>query len=245
MNLKAPELMMNGNTSFCPGCGHGIIGRNVFENVVEMGYEDKLITVVDVACCSLFMYSTDADFVGAAHGRVLPTAIGVKRARKDNLVIAYHGDGAAYSIGMAHTMWSAIRNENITVIVVNNQVFGMTGGQMAPTTLSGQKTTSSPLGRDISKSGSPFDVTKVLSNFDIAYLARGSVGSPAEIRKTKKYIANGIKNQMEGKGFSLIEILSPCPTNWNVAPLDAIKHIDTTVKNVFPLGEFVKDGVRL
>lgn len=245
MNLKAPEFMMKGNTSFCPGCGHGIIGRNVFENVVEMGYEDKLITVVDVACCSLFMYSTDADFVGAAHGRVLPTAIGVKRTRKDNLVIAYHGDGAAYSIGMSHTIWSAIRNENITVIVVNNQVFGMTGGQMAPTTLEGQKTTSSPLGRDTSKSGSPLDITKMLNIYDIAYLARGSVDSPAEIRKTKKYIANGIRNQMEGKGFSLIEVLSPCPTNWNVSPLDAIEHISSTVKDIFPLGEFVKDGVRL
>ena len=146
---------------------------------------------------------------------------------------------------MAHTMWSAIRNENITVIVVNNQVFGMTGGQMAPTTLNGQKTTSTPLGRDINLSGSPFDVTKVLKSFDIAYLARGSVDSPAEINKTKKYIANGIKNQMEGKGFSLIEVLSPCPTNWNVTPLDAIKHMNETVKNVFALGEFVKDGVVL
>ena len=179
------------------------------------------------------------------HGRVLPTAIGVKRSRKDNLVIAYHGDGASYSIGMAHTMWSAIRNENITVIVVNNQVFGMTGGQMAPTTLDGQKTTSSPFGRDVKISGSPFDITTVLKDFNIAYLARGSVDSPAEIRKTKKYIAQGIKNQMEGKGFSLIEILSPCPTNWNLAPLDALKHMKNSVKNVFALGEFVKDGVKL
>ena len=144
MNLKAPDLIMQGNTSFCPGCGHGIIGRLLFENIVEMGYEENSVTVVDVACCSLLMYSTNADFVGAAHGRVLPTASGVKRARKSNLVTAYHGDGAAYSIGMSHTVWSAIRNENITVIVVNNQVFGMTGGQMAPTTLEGQKTTSSP-----------------------------------------------------------------------------------------------------
>lgn len=244
MNLNAPELIMNGKTSFCPGCGHGIIGRTLFENIVEMGYEEDVITVVDVACCSLFMYSTDADFVGAAHGRVLPTAIGVKRARKNKLIIAYHGDGAAYSIGMAHTIWSAIRNENITVIVVNNQVFGMTGGQMAPTTLSGQKTTSSPEGRDVRTSGAPFDVVKTLSSFDIAYLARGSVDSPAEIRKTKKYIAQGIKNQMENKGFSLIEILSPCPTNWNVTPLDAVNHMRTTVKEVFPLGEFVKDGVK-
>lgn len=245
MNLKAPDLMMSGRTYFCQGCGHGIIGRSLFENVVEMGYEEDVITVVDVACCSLFMYSTDADFVGAAHGRVLPTAIGVKRTRKDKLVVAYLGDGAAYSIGMAHTIWSAIRNENITVIVVNNQVFGMTGGQMAPTTLSGQKTTSSPGGRDIRISGAPFDVTKTLSSFHIAYLARGSVDSPAEIRKTKKYIAQGIENQMENKGFSLIEVLSPCPTNWNLKPIDAMSHLRSTVREVFPLGEFVKDGVRL
>lgn len=245
MKLKAPDLMMNGRTYFCPGCGHGIIGRSLFENVVEMGYEEDVITVVDVACCSLFMYSTDADFVGAAHGRVLPTAIGVKRTRKDKLVVAYLGDGAAYSIGMAHTIWSAIRNENITVIVVNNQVFGMTGGQMAPTTLSGQKTTSSPGGRNVRVSGSPFDVTKTLASFNIAYLARGSVDSPAEIRKTKKMIAQGIKNQMENKGFSLIEVLSPCPTNWNLLPIDAIEHLRKTVKEVFPLGEFIKEGVRL
>lgn len=245
MNLKAPDFIMNGKTSFCPGCGHGIIGRILYENIVEMGYKEDFISVVDVACCSLFMYSTDADFVGAAHGRVLPAAIGVKRTRKDKLVIAYNGDGAAYSIGMAHTMWSAIRDENITVIVVNNQVFGMTGGQMAPTTLDGQKTTSSPLGRDTKLSGAPFDITKALSDFDISYLARGSVDSPMEIRKTKKYIETGIRNQMEGRGFSLIEILSPCPTNWNLAPIDAINHIKNDVKQVFPLGEFVKDGVKL
>ena len=245
MNLKAPDLIMQGNTSFCPGCGHGIIGRLLFENIVEMGYEENSVTVVDVACCSLLMYSTNADFVGAAHGRVLPTASGVKRARKSNLVTAYHGDGAAYSIGMSHTVWSAIRNENITVIVVNNQVFGMTGGQMAPTTLEGQKTTSSPSGRDIKRSGPPFDITEALKPYKIAYLARGSVDTPSDIRKTKAYIAKGIKNQMDNKGFSLIEILSPCPTNWNVTPIDAIHHMKNVVKGVYPLGEFIKGGEKV
>ncbi len=242
MKYNAPELLKSTNSSFCPGCGHGIVGRLLYENAIEMGYEEDIITTLDVACCSLFMFSSESDFVGAAHGRVLPTAIGVKRARKNKLVIAYHGDGAAYSIGMAHTMWSAIRNESITVIIVNNQVFGMTGGQMAPTTLNGQRTTSSPKGRDTTMTGEPFDVMKTLKNFQISYLARGSVDSPANIRKTKKYIARGIESQMKNKGFSLIEVLSPCPTNWNLKPVDAIAHMKNVVKNIFPIGEYVNNG---
>lgn len=240
MKIKAPELLMQGNTSFCPGCGHGIIGRLLYETAQEMGYEDKIITVLDVACCSLFMYSSDYDYVSTAHGRVIPTAAGVKRVRKDNPVIAYHGDGAAYSIGMAHTVWAALRNENILSIVVNNQVFGMTGGQMAPTTLVGQKTTSSPMGRDESINGKPLDIMNLLGKIDMAYLARGSVDSPANIAKTKKYIARGIENQMNNKGFSLVEVLSPCPTNWNMKPVDAIKHMQDNVHPVFQCGEFIK-----
>lgn len=243
MIYKAPENLMTTPTSFCQGCGHGIIGRILYESVEELGLTEKVITVLDVACCSLFMYSSDYDYVGTAHGRVVPTACGVKRVRKDNLVVAYHGDGAAYSIGMAHTIWSAIRDENITCIVVNNQVFGMTGGQMAPTTLVNQKTTSSPYGRNAARDGKPFDIMKTLDHMDIAYLARGSVDKPANISKTKKFITTGIKNQMENKGFSLIEILSPCPTNWNMSPVDSLKRINDTVTSVFPIGEYKVRGV--
>lgn len=245
MIFKAPELLKHGNSSFCPGCGHGTVGRLVYENAIEMGYEESIITALDVACCSLFMYSSESDFVGTAHGRVLPTAVGIKKVRKDNLVIAYNGDGACYSIGMAHLMWSALRNDNITVIVVNNQVFGMTGGQMAPTTLEGQRTTSSPMGRDTSLSGEPFDVVKVLGELNIAYLARGSVDSPVNINKTKKYIKQGMENQMNKKGFSLIEVLSPCPTNWGMRPVAAIEHMRNTVLKAFVPGEYVKEGKRL
>lgn len=241
MIYKAPELLTSSPTSFCQGCGHGIIGRLLYENVEEMGLIENVITVLDVACCSLFMYSSDYDYVGTAHGRVVPTACGVKRVRKNNLVMAYHGDGAAYSIGMSHTIWSAIRNENITCVVVNNQVFGMTGGQMAPTTLVNQKTTSSPMGRDPSHNGKPFDIMKTIGHMDIAYLARGSVDSPANIAKTKNYLKKGMQNQLDNKGFSLIEILSPCPTNWNLTPVKALERIKDTVIDVFPLGEFKKE----
>lgn len=242
MIFKAPEYLMSAPTSFCQGCGHGVIGRIMYEVIEEMNLSDKVITVLDVACCSLFMYSSDYDYVGTAHGRVVPTACGVKRVRKDNPVIAYHGDGAAYSIGMAHTIWAAIRNENITCIVVNNQVFGMTGGQMSPTSLIDQKTTSSPLGRNASLSGEPFDIMKTLDHMNVAYLARGSVDKPANIAKTKQYIKKGIENQMNNKGFSLVEILSPCPTNWNLSPLDSVKRMQESVIPVFPLGEFIKAG---
>ena len=186
MKLKAPETVTFRPTSFCPGCGHGIAARLIGEIIDEMGLQQDFIPTVDVACGALNMDTWRFDTVMAAHGRPVVVAIGVKKVRKDKLSVAYIGDGAAYAIGMAETMHAALRNDNVVVIVMNNGVFGMTGGQMAPTTLIGQKTTSSPKGRDPQKQGEPFDVVKALGQFDIAYLARASLDSPAAVVKAKK-----------------------------------------------------------
>ena len=241
--LKAPEYLFDGpQAGFCPGCGHGIVSRLFAEVLDEMQLSEKAIMVFDVACCSLLMFSAHYDNIGAAHGRPIATAAGAKRVRKNNPVLAYLGDGAAYAIGMSHTIWSAVRNDNITAIVVNNGVFGMTGGQMAPTTLAGQKTTSSPAGRDTAYTGKPFDVTKALGGIDLAYLARGSVDSVPNVIKTKKYIRKALEKQMNNEGFSLVEILSPCPTNWGMSPLDAAKRVRDVVIKEFPLGEYAERG---
>lgn len=186
MSLKAPENLLKTDHSFCPGCGHGINSRVLAEAVEELGLsQEDVIHVSDVACGSLNWVPLSYDTIMAAHGRPVVVAAGAKRTRKDKMVFAYIGDGAAYSIGLAELMHCAIRDENITVIVVNNGVYGMTGGQMAPTTLVGQRTTTTKAGRDEDKSGKPFDVKDVLGNLDISYLARASLDSPGNINKAK------------------------------------------------------------
>ncbi|MCI2061586.1 MAG: thiamine pyrophosphate-dependent enzyme [Eubacteriaceae bacterium] len=243
--FKAPEMLRTGDpTGFCPGCGHGTVGRLGFEVLDEMGLLEKSISVYDVACDSLYMWAIDTDCVGTAHGRAIATAAGVKRVRKDCPVWAYVGDGASYSIGFQHTVWSAVRNENITVVIINNGVFGMTGGQMAPTTLIGQKTTSSPAGRRADVNGYPMDITKILTGQDIAYLARGSIDTVANINKTKKYIRKAFEKQMNNEGFSLVEVLAPCPTNWGLSPHDSLERIRNEVMEVFPIGEYIERGVK-
>ena len=224
---------------WCPGCGHGIVCRMLAEAVESLGIEDKIIMVEDVACGEFAQMVMQFNTVGAAHGRPIITASGVKRARPDAIVVAHPGDGSAYSIGMESTIHCALRNENILALVVNNSVFGMTGGQMSPATLPGMKTTSSPYGRDVAKNGNPFDVTKALKEFDIAYLARGAVDSPANVIKTTQMIKKALKKQMNGEGFCLVEVLSPCPTNWNKTPVDALKFMKEQQEQFFKLGEFV------
>lgn len=246
MKLKAPESISFAQTSFCPGCGHGIVARLIGEVMEEMGLTEKLLTVVDVACSSLNIDTWRFDTIMAAHGRPIATAIGVKRIRKNNPVLAYLGDGAAYSIGIAETMHAALRNDNVVVIVINNSVFGMTGGQMSPTTLQGQKTATTPKGRDISKTGKPFDVVKVLGNLDISYLARGSVSNAMDIRKTKKYIRKAYEKHMNNEGFALVEVLSPCPTNLGMSPVQCAERIDKVVSAYYKTGEFIdKGGIQL
>ncbi len=240
--IKAPERILNGHTLFCPGCGHGIATRIISESIEELGLGDKAIVTLDVACGCLQMDTWKYDTVQTAHGRVVATAVGIKHVRPNNLSLAYFGDGAAYAIGLAETMYGAIRDDNVTVIVVNNNTYGMTGGQMSPTTIEGQVTTSSPYGRDIKKTGKPFDIVNAIGKMNIEYLARGELTTPGEIVKTKKYIKKALQNQMDNKGFSLVEILSPCPTNWGLSPINSVKKIREVVNKVYNTGEFVNRG---
>ena len=243
MNFKLPkDLDMKQQASWCPGCGHGIVCHAITEAVEELGVSDSIITVDDVACGQFGQFAMKYNTIMGAHGRTIATAAGVKHARPDALVIARPGDGSAYSIGIESTLYSAIRNENILAIVINNSVFGMTGGQMSPTSLPGMKTATSPFGRDERKNGSMMDIAKILGQTDMAYLARCAVNSPANIEKTKKAIKKALTKQMNGEGFCLIDILSPCPTNWKMSEVDACEFIKTTQSKYLPLGEFVDKG---
>lgn len=243
MDFKLPkDLDMKQQASWCPGCGHGIVCHAITEAVEELGVSDRIITVDDVACGQFGQFAMKYNTIMGAHGRTIATAAGVKHARPDALVIARPGDGSAYSIGIESTLYSAIRNENILAIVINNSVFGMTGGQMSPTSLPGMKTATSPFGRDERKNGSMMDIAKILGQTDMAYLARCAVNSPANIENTKKAIKKALTKQMNGEGFCLIDILSPCPTNWKMSEVDACEFIKTTQSKYLPLGEFVDKG---
>lgn len=243
MEYRLPKSFdLDASTSWCPGCGHGVIVRLLQECIEEIGAADRLIMFEDVACGHYNIPLVDCSFVCTAHGRPVIAASGYKRVRPDAIVVAHPGDGSAYSIGIESTIHCALRNENILALVVNNGVYGMTGGQMSPESLPGQKTTSSPHGRDIEKNGRPFDAMKTLSSFDIAYLARGSVSSVANIVKTKKMIKKAIDKQLNGEGFCLVEVLSACPTNWNLSPTDALGYMRDVQEKYFELGEFTDRG---
>jgi len=238
MNLKVPErLVRDIDPGWCPGCGHGIANRLYAEVAQEMGIDDKLIVTHDVACGSLgAIFGFHFDSIIAAHGRPIPTAVGVKKARKDDCVsLAYMGDGSCYSIGAAEVLHAALRNDNISVIVLNNTVYGMTGGQMAPTTIPGEKTQSSIYGKDPSRYGT-LDITKILCNMDIAFLGRSELYDVPAIMNTKKLIQKILQNQIDHKGFSLLEILAPCPTNLHMTPIDTKEWVHTEVTKYLPLG---------
>jgi 2-oxoglutarate ferredoxin oxidoreductase subunit beta len=240
MECKIPNAIdMNQQASWCPGCGHGIIVRILAEAAQELGIDDRMLTVDDVACGEFAQFALKYNSIMSAHGRAIIAAAGLKRVRPDDIVVARPGDGSAYSIGIESTLHCALRNENILALVINNSVFGMTGGQMSPTSIVGMKTTSSPHGRDIKKNGSPIDITKILGNLDIAYLARGSVDSPANVMKTERMIKKALQKQMNGEGFCLVEVLSPCPTNWHLTPVAALDFVKNKLSAAYPLGEFV------
>ncbi len=192
----------------------------------------------DVACGEINAWVWEYDTVVAAHGRTIPVAMGIKKARKDTVSVAHLGDGAAYNIGMAETMHAALRDDNVLVLVFNNGVFGMTGGQMSACSLIGQKTASSVHGKK-HHDGSPFNIEKAIGHLDIAYLARCSLDSVASIRTAKKYIKKAFEKHINNEGFCCVEILSPCPTNWNLSPADAMKRLREQVIPQFPVGEFV------
>ncbi len=234
-----PNALTDTPLHYCPGCTHGIIHRLVAESLDELGVTGRTIGVASVGC-SVFTYNYfNCDMVQAAHGRAPAVATGVKRSDKNNIVFTYQGDGDLAAIGTAETVHSAARGENITVIFVNNAIYGMTGGQMAPTTLPGQKTQTSPYGRDVESVGYPVKVCEMLSQVDGAtYLERVAVNNVANVKKAKAAIKKAFQNQIDGKGFSLVEVLSTCPTNWGLAPDKAIEWLEENMLPYYPLGVY-------
>lgn len=237
--FKKPESLTDKITIFCPGCSHGTIHRMMAEVLDELELTEKTVGVAPVGCGVLLYEYFDTDIVEAPHGRAPALATGVKRVRPDLNVYAYQGDGDLASIGLAEIMHAANRGENITVIFVNNANYGMTGGQMAPTTLPGQKTTTTPRGRDVKADGAPFRMAEIIGMLEpVAYSARVSCSKPGKINKAKKAIKKAFQNQQEGKGFSFIEVLSSCPTNWGMNPVDAMKWVEEAMEAYYPLGVF-------
>ena len=234
-----PKALTDAPLHYCPGCTHGIIHRLVAEAIDELKIDGKTIGVAPVGCSVMAYDYFTCDMVEAAHGRAPAVATGLKRAMPDNIVFTYQGDGDLASIGMAETVHAATRNENITVIFVNNAIYGMTGGQMAPTSLPGQVTQTSPYGRDVKIVGYPIKVCELLSALDAPYyIERVAVNNVKNVLAAKKAIKRAFENQVNGKGFSLIEVISSCPTNWGMTPVAALKWIDDNMIPYYPLGVY-------
>jgi 2-oxoglutarate ferredoxin oxidoreductase subunit beta len=234
-----PESLKDASHLYCPGCGHGIIHRLVAESIDELGLREKTIAVAPVGC-AVFAYDYfNFDVTEAPHGRPPAVATGIKRVMPDKFVFTYQGDGDLASIGMAETVHSANRGENITIIFVNNANYGMTGGQMAPTTLIGQKTATTPFGRDAKREGYPMKVCELLATLEgVSYLERVAVNNPKNIIAAKRAIKKAFQKQLDGKGFSLVEVLSQCPVDWDKTPQDAVKWVDEVFMKTFPLGVY-------
>lgn len=226
-------------THYCPGCTHGILHKLVAEVLEELNILDNTVGVASVGC-SVYSYDYfNCDMQQAAHGRACAVATGIKRVLPDRVVFTYQGDGDLASIGIAETIHAANRGENITVIFANNATYGMTGGQMAPTSLKGQVTTTSKAGRNPQTQGYPIKVTEMLQHLDgVAYLERVSLTSAANAKKVKKAIKKAFEMQLNQKGFSMIEVLSTCPVNWRMSPIDAFHWVDEEMSKVFPLGVY-------
>lgn len=224
--------------SFCPGCTHGNIMRLIAEVLEELEITDNTIGISPVGCAGFSQDFFNCDFIGAAHGRAQAVGIGVKRSLPDRMVFTYQGDGDIAAIGTQHAIHAAARGENITSIMVNNAIFGMTGGQMAPTTLEGMKTSTSPYGKDVIKNGFPIDMPNLLSQLSGAvYVAAVSVDSPKEIAKAKKAIKKAFQVQMAGLGFAFVSILSTCPTNWGLSPVESLTWLRENMMPVYKMGE--------
>ncbi len=233
-----PESLTEKKFHYCPGCTHGIVHRLVAEVIDELGVREETIGVAPVGCSVLAYEYFDVDMHEASHGRAPAVATGIKRVHPDKVVFTYQGDGDLASIGTAEIVHAANRGEKITTIFINNAIYGMTGGQMAPTTLENQKTTTSPMGRDSDIAGHPIKMSEMLSVLDgAAYIARVSVHDPKHIRQAKKAIKKAFQMQIEGKGFALVEVLSTCPTNWGMTPVEAIEWVKDNMIPVYPLGD--------
>lgn len=237
--FKKPHALTDAVMHYCPGCTHGIVHRLVAEAIDELGIEGITIGVAPVGC-AVFCYDYfTCDMAEAAHGRAPAVATGLKRADPSKIVFTYQGDGDLASIGTAEIVHAAARNENITVIFINNAIYGMTGGQMAPTSLPGQVTQTSPYGRDVKQCGYPIRVCEMLATLDgPEYLARVAVNNVKNVRNAKQVIKKAFLNQIEGKGFSLVEVLSSCPTNWGMAPVKALEWLEQNMIPYYPLGVY-------
>ena len=235
--FEKPKSLADVPLHYCPGCTQGIIHRLVAEAIDELGVEGKAIGVAPVGCAVMAYDYFNCDMVEAAHGRAPAVATGLKRSLPDNVIFTYQGDGDLASIGMAETVHAATRNENITVIFVNNAIYGMTGGQMAPTSLPGQVTQTSPYGRDVKTAGYPVKVSELLSALDgPEFIARVAVNNVKNVKNAKKIIKKAFENQIAGKGFSLVEVVSSCPTNWGMTPENALKWVEEKMIPYYPLG---------
>jgi 2-oxoglutarate ferredoxin oxidoreductase subunit beta len=232
-----PKSLKPVSNHYCPGCGHSIIHRLICELVDEMDMRGRIICIPPAGCAVLAYNYFDFDVCESAHGRGCAVATGFKRAQPDRIIFTYQGDGDMAAIGTAETLHAANRGEKITSIFVNNAVYGMTGGQMAPTTMIGQKTTTSPYGRRIEVEGYPLKITELIATLPgAAYVTRTSLATPAKIRETKKAIRKAFEVQMAGTGYSLVEVLSPCPTNWKVSPRDSFVFLEEKMEKEYPIG---------
>jgi 2-oxoglutarate ferredoxin oxidoreductase subunit beta len=239
--MSRNEVLKEERTHYCPGCGHGIIHRLLSEVIEELDIREKVIGTAPVGCAVLLYDYFNFDVIECAHGRPPAVATGIKRTQPDKIVFTYQGDGDLAAIGLAETIHAANRGENITVIFVNNAIYGMTGGQMAPTTLMGMVSTTSQDGRGQNAEGPPLKVCELLNTLEgVTYLERTSVSSPKDVNNTKRAIKKAFQNQIDGKGYSLVEVLSMCPTDWKVSPAKAISFVNDQMKEVFPLG-VIKD----
>ncbi len=237
--FERPKSLTQAEFHYCPGCTHGIIHRLVAEAIDTLGIEGRTVGVAPVGC-AVFAYNYfNCDMIEAAHGRAPAVATGLKRANPESIVFTYQGDGDLASIGTAETVHSATRGENITIIFVNNAIYGMTGGQMAPTSLPGQVTQTSPYGRDTKTAGWPVRISELLATLEgPEYIERVAVNNVKNVNNAKRAIEKAFRNQVEGKGFSLVEVISSCPTNWGMTPKQALQWVDEKMIPYYPLGVY-------
>jgi len=238
-----PKTLKDRVTSYCPGCGHGIVHVLLASVIDELGIRERTVGVAPVGWSVEAYNYLDVDMSEAAHGRAPAVATGIKRSLPDRIVFAYQGDGDLASIGLAEVMHAANRGENYTTVFINNTVYGMTGGQLAPTTLVQQKTTTSPLGRDPKTMGYPMKMCEIISNLESpSFVARTALSGPAGIRNTRRAILTAFEYQIAGRGFTFVEVLSACPTHWHLTPRKSMEHIAGVLEGVFPVKVFVDKG---
>lgn len=239
--FEKPKYITDRALPQCGGCGHGIVFRMVAECLEELGVIERTVCAIGIGCCGTSWQIDGFDTINCPHGRAPAVATGVKRCDPNKIVYTYQGDGDCGAIGMGETQWAAARGENITVIMINNGIYGMTGGQMAPTTLEGQITTTSPYGRDIVATGAPLHLPEELAVFPgVKFVARTALYDTAQIRNTKKMLKKAFQNQIDGVGYSFVEILSTCPSNWHMSPCDAMDYVKSATMKEYPLG-IIKD----